>query len=197
MGRISAQRPAVKLIIGFIFKEERVFQEALSIVEKRFGSIDFQSRLLSFTHTDYYREEFGEGLYKKIISFLKLIPPQDLPKIKIFTNKVEKRLSAARSIPSLKAEVFWPRMYKRLINIDPGYLELSKLVLASVKDYAHRIYLNNGVYGETTLFYRDKTFRNHEYTYPDYRSQQYIAIFNQIRQIYSAQLNAANVKIQY
>jgi len=180
MGRISAQRPAVKLIIGFIFKEERVFQEAGAIVEKRFGSIDFQSQFLSFTHTDYYREEFGEGLSKKIISFQKLIPPQDLPEIKIFTNKVEKRLSAAN---------------KRLINIDPGYLELSKLVLASGKDYAHRIYLNNGVYAEVTLFYRDKTFRNHECTYPDYRTPEYIAIFNQIRQIYSAQLNAANVPL--
>ncbi|MFH0935990.1 MAG: DUF4416 family protein [Candidatus Omnitrophota bacterium] len=178
MGRISSQRPAVKLIAGFIFKEETVFQKAKVIFEKHFGSIDFQSQPLNFTHTDYYRGEFGEGLYKKIVSFRKLVPPQKLPEIKILTNKAEKRLSF---------------LNKRLVNIDPGYLDLSKLVLASTKDYAHRIYLNKGIYGEITLFYRNKTFAAWECTYPDYRTPQYLAIFNQIRQIYSAQLNAANV----
>ncbi|MFH0762574.1 MAG: DUF4416 family protein [Candidatus Omnitrophota bacterium] len=175
MGRM----PAVKLIIGFIFKQDKVFQQARAIVRKRFGSIDFQSQILSFTHTDYYRKELGEGLYKKIISFKKLIPPQNLPEIKVFTNKVEKEFSSANEAL---------RTHKRLINIDPGYLNLSKLVLASTKDYIHRIYLNKGIYAEVTLFYQFKAFRPWECTYPDYRSPQYLAIFNQIRQIYSAQL---------
>lgn len=176
--RISSQRPAVKLIAGFIFKEETVFQKARFIVEKYFGSIDFQSQPLNFTHTDYYRKEFGDGLYKRIVSFRKLIPPQKLPEAKILTNKAEKRLSSLR---------------KRRVNIDPGYLDLSKLVLASTKDYAHRIYLNKGIYAEVTLFYRHKSFAAWECTYPDYRTPQYLAIFNQIRQIYSAQLNTDNV----
>ena len=178
MGRISRQRPAVKLIAGFIFKQEKVFQEAKVIVEKYFGGIDFQSPPLNFTHTDYYEKEFGADLFKKIVSFQKLIPPQKLPEIKILTNKAEKRLSLQN---------------KRRVNIDPGYLDLSKLVLASTKDYAHRIYLNKGIYGEVTLFYRNKTFAAWECTYPDYRTPQYLAIFNRIRQIYAAQVNSAHV----
>lgn len=80
---------------------------------------------------------------------------------------------------------------KRRVNIDPGYLDSSKLVLASRKDYAHRIYLNKGVYGEVTLFYRQKTFTPWECTYPDYRSPPYLAAFNRIRELYRIQLKKA------
>ena len=76
----------------------------------------------------------------------------------------------------------------RIINIDPGYLDLSKLILASTKDYKHRIYLTKGIYAEVTLFYQDKTFCPWEWTYPDYKTGEYIEIFNRIRQIYAEQI---------
>ena len=172
MGRIKKQK-SVKLIIGFIFKEEGVFNKARALLERLFGKIDFESQTLAFKHTDYYDPEFGKNLKRKFISFKKLALPQSLPKIKISANRIEARLS---------------RGVSRLINIDPGYLGLSKLILASTKDYKHRIYLNNGIYAEVTLFYQKKSFRFWEWTYPDYKTSEYIAIFNQIREIYAQQI---------
>ena len=173
MGRIKLHKP-VKLITGFIFNKEEYFIKAKKILEKRFGKVDFESNLMPFTHTDYYEKEMGKNLNRKFISFKKLISPKDLPKIKISTNKIELKLSGQSS---------------REINIDPGYLDSSKLILASTKDYKHRIYINRGIFGEVTLFYQDKTFHPWEWTYPDYKTQDYIQISNQIRQIYMLQIN--------
>lgn len=172
MGRINKQRP-VKLIVGFIFKEEDTFNKAKGFLERLFGKVDFESQTLPFKHTDYYYLEFGKNLKRKFISFRKLISTPDLPKIKISTNRIEARLSLGAS---------------RLINIDPGYLDLSKLILASTKDYKHRIYLNKGIYAEVTLFYQNKSFRFWQWTYPDYKTPEYIAIFNQIRENYVRQI---------
>jgi hypothetical protein len=166
-----------KLITGFIFKEENIFNKTKDILKRHFGVIDFESQALVFTHTDYYEKEFGKNLKRKFISFKDLALPQNLPQIKIYTNKLEKRLS----INGL-----------RLINIDPGYLDLSKLVLASTKDYKHRIYLDKGIYAEVTLFYQNKSFRPWDWTYPDYKTQAQITIFNQIRQIYAEQRTSKN-----
>lgn len=171
MGQIKKHKP-VKLIIGFIFKQESVFNAAGLVLEKRFGKTDFQSRVLPFNHTAYYEGEFGKGLKRRFVSFKKLILPSELPKIKTYTNRAEKKLSSGSS---------------RLINIDPGYLDLAKLVLASTKDYKHRIYLDKGIYSEVTLCYENKSYRPWEWTYPDYKSAEYIAIFNRIRDIYAAQ----------
>lgn len=162
----------VKLIIGFIFKEEKILNKTKIILEKHFGVIDFESKTLDFLHTDYYTKEFGRGLKRRFISFKRLIPAQGLYKIKITTSALEQKLS---------------RGDKRRVNIDPGYLDLSKLILFSTKDYRHRIHLNSGIYAEVTLFYGNKSFRPWEWTYPDYKSDEYIAIFNQIRQIYAEQ----------
>jgi len=172
MGITKAHRP-VKLIVGFIFKEEEAFDLAKVILRKKFGEIDFESQTLLFNHTDYYQEEFGKGLKRKFTGFKHLIPPQALPKIKTAANKIEEKISGGT---------------RRLINIDPGYLDLSKLILASTKDYKHRIYLDKGIYSEVTLFYQGKTFRPWEWTYPDYKTGEYIAIFNQIRKIYAGQI---------
>lgn len=163
----------MKLIIGFIFKNEKVVEKAEILLKKRFGEIDFESETLAFKHTDYYEHEFGKDLKRRFISFNKLISPENLPQIKIATNRIEKRLSSVGS---------------RLINIDPGYLDLAKLILASTKDYKHRIYLSQGIFAEVTLFYQGGTFRSWEWTYPDYQTDEYIAIFNQIRGVYAAQI---------
>lgn len=169
MGKIRIPLP-VKLIIGFIFSDQTILNQTETILKKHFGKIDFETQATPFTHTDYYKNEFGEDLKRKFISFKKLIPAEKLYKIKILTDKIEKKLSFSN---------------KRRINIDPGYLDLSKVVLASTKDYTHRIYLNKGIYAEITLYYRNKTFTPWDWTYPDYRTSDYIAIFNQIRGIYA------------
>ncbi|MDD2679677.1 MAG: DUF4416 family protein [Candidatus Omnitrophica bacterium] len=172
MGKITPARP-VKLITGFIFKDKKAFVKARGILIKHFGNIDFESRMMPFTLTDYYREEFGSGLKRVFISFRKLIQPQQIAAVKILTNKIEKRLTCAN---------------KRTVNLDPGYLDTAKLVLASTKDYVHRIYLGKGIYAEITLFYQAKTFSPWQWTYPDYRTGDYIGIFNHIREIYTGQV---------
>ena len=167
------KHPLVKLVVGCIFKKESALSRAELILKRRFGKIDFSSRILPFNHTVYYEKEFGIDLKRKFLSFQKLILPQQLPQIKIITNKIEARLSLDSA---------------RQVNIDPGYLDLSKLILASTKDYKHRIYLNKGIYAEVTLFYQDSAFRFWEWTYPDYKTAEYIDIFNRIREIYAQQI---------
>ena len=172
MGKIKRHQP-VKLITGFIFKEDNILNQAKIILVRRFGKIDFESPTLPFVHTDYYEQEFGKDLKRQFVSFKKLIEPSALPKIKNITNQIEKKFSCGAS---------------RLINIDPGYLDLSKLILASTKDFKHRIYLNRGIYAEVALFYQNKTFNSWEWTYPDYKTSEYIEIFNTMRHIYSGQI---------
>ena len=167
------RRNAVKLFIGFIFAESKIYLKTKYILERKFGQSDFESQTLPFNHTQYYEKEFGRDLKRIFLSFKKLTCAERLARIKIITNKVEGSLSYHGS---------------RKINIDPGILNLSKIVLASTKDYKHRIYLTSGIYAEATLYYQNKSYRAWEWTYPDYKTPQYIQIFNQIRDIYSHQI---------
>ena len=170
MGKIQKTRP-VKLISGLIFKEQDYFEQAKQSLVKRFGPLDYQSPVLEFDYTDYYARELGTNLKRSFLSFKRLISPSELPKIKIYANSIERKISKAGL---------------RLVNIDPGYLDQSKLVLASTKDYSHRICLGHGIYAEVTLIYRNKAFRPLDWTYPDYKSSEYNSIFNQIRDLYAA-----------
>lgn len=172
MGQIR-KYPPVKLIAAFIFKKDGVFTQTKRILRTRFGKIDFESPAFAFNHTDYYQKEMGKSLQRKFISFQRLISAEAIAEIKVITNKIEKKLS---------------RKSCRLINIDPGYLDLAKLILVSTKDFRHRIYLDKGVFAEITMFYQNKTFQPWEWTYPDYKSGEYTGIFNKIREIYASQI---------
>jgi len=169
LGKIRKYNP-VKLIIGFIYEDEAIFIKARNKLSAKFGKIDFESGQIDFNYTDYYQAEMGHGLKRKFVSFRKLIPMQELYRIKLYTNRLEQKLAVSKS---------------RRVNLDPGYLDSAKLVLASTKDYAHRIFLRKGIFAEVTLSFRDNTFSANDWTYPDYRSQEYIAIFNQIRKLYT------------
>lgn len=173
MGKISEILP-VKLICGFISKYEEYSLKVKSVLENEYGKIDFISEALPFTYTNYYEKEIGTDLLRQFISFENLIMPDTLSKIKIHTNNIESRFLLKESD-------------KRQINIDPGYITLAKLILATTKDRAHRIYIGEGIYAEITLHYFKKTFQPFDWTYPDYRIPEYINIFNQIRIIYYKQ----------
>ena len=174
MGKPAKQVP-VKLIAGLIYKDEGSLEKTLGILRRRFGAIDQRSPAMNFTYTGYYEKEFGRGLKKVFVSFTKLISAEKLAAVKNFTNKIENRLSLKNA---------------RQVNIDPGYLTLAKLVLASTKDYSHRIYLDKGIFAEITLSYRGNSFHPLEWTYRDYRTPEYIAIFNNIRNIYAQQVKS-------
>lgn len=159
----------VKLIIGFIFNDEIILKKAESLISKKFGPIDSQSQLINFSRTDYYNKEFGKNLRKKFISLKYLVSPENIYMAKLITNNMERKLS---------------KFGKRMINIDPGYITLAKLVLLTTKDGIHRVYLREGIYAETTLKFHKGGFCAWEATYPDYRTDDYIRIFNEIRNLY-------------
>ncbi len=163
----------VKLIASLLTGEPALLAQVKEALSRAFGPFDFASDWLPFDHTDYYTPEFGPGLQRKIVSFERLVNPADLPAIKCQTNDLEWR---------------WAHEGRRRVNIDPGYVSLGKLVLASTKDHAHRLYIGRGIYGEGTLTYQRGHFRPWPWTYPDYASARYCAMFEQIRERYKAQL---------
>lgn len=165
----SGPSNGVKLIMGMIYSREDVLGDAERIFSKRFGPVDFRSEPIVFDFTDYYEKEMGPGLKRRFLSFRDLIKKEELAKIKIFTDRIEKRFS-------IKG--------RRQINIDPGYISAGKLVLATVKDRQHRVYLRKGIYAEVTLRFMKGNFRPWDWTYPDYRTKTYIDIFNEIRRKY-------------
>ena len=147
------------------------------MLKRRFGAIDFYSPEINFNYTDYYEQELGKPLKRMFVSFKRLGQEALLCGIKLYTNKLERR--------------FW-RKEKRQINLDPGFLNSGKLILATTKDHNHRIYLGKGIFAEVTLFYQRGTFRPRPWTYPDYQSKEYIDIFNLIRQVYLKQIKNAS-----
>lgn len=160
----------VKLIVGLLSNKAGLLKTIGCDLEKAFkNKVDYGSELLDFLHTDYYKEEFGPALKRKFLSFKNPVALKNIYRVKIETDAIERMFSENG---------------KRTINIDPGYLDLSKLVLFSTKDYSHRIYLDGGIFAEVTLFFKDNTFNPWDWTYPDYKSRPYIEIFNRIRQIY-------------
>ena len=172
MSKLKKPKP-VKLIMSIIFKEKEILNAVMQELSSIFGQMDFASEILPFNFTDYYCKEMGKPLKRQFISFLKLISPETLPEIKHETNKVELKYS--------KEE-------KRQANIDPGYITAERLVLATGKNFTHRIYLKDGVYADLTLIYQNKDFRPLSWTYPDYASPGIREIFKQIREKYLSQL---------
>ena len=165
MGIIRKILP-VKLICAFLFKDEKNADKIQKVMENQYGPIDFKSNSFPFAFSDYYKPEMGPLLFKQFVSFANLLDPCQLSLIKVITNDIE------------DAEA---QQQKRLINIDPGYLELSKLVLASTKNFSHRVYIGNGIYGDIQLVWRHGKFQENPWTYPDYKQPLAHNFFTQVR----------------
>jgi len=170
----KAKKPQrVKLVIGVLSKDKKLFDILEEFFIKKFGEIDYKSPEVLFDHTDYYKEEMGYPLKKRFISFKKHISPESISNIKLLTNSLEKKFSKKKN-----------GHLNRRINIDPGYIAPSKLILATTKDYYHRTYLNKGIYVEVTLSWKNGSFQSFEWTFPDYRTKEYVDILNTIRNSY-------------
>ena len=163
----------VKLIASLFSGDLSLLAATRVALVRLFGPTDFESDLLTFDHTDYYTPEFGPGLQRQILAFEQLVSPAALPAIKHQTNELERSLAEGE---------------ERRVNIDPGYVSLGKMVLASTKDHAHRLYLGQGIYAEITLTFQRGRFRPWPWTYPDYASDYYCAMFDRIREGYKDQL---------
>ncbi|MDR0820271.1 MAG: DUF4416 family protein [Endomicrobium sp.] len=154
MGVIGAPKK-VKLFCGIISSGVEIEQKTLAVLEKKFGEIDLTSVVMPFDFSDYYNPEMGNNLKRFWISFKKLITAADIAGIKIFTNSTEDSFSVNN---------------KRRINIDPGYITPANIILATTKDYSHRIYLSDGIYGEVTAIYKKPEVVKLPWSYPDYFS---------------------------
>ena len=141
-------------------------------VSELFGPVALESNLFRFDRfTDYYEPSMGAELFKRIWAFENLIDPERLAAIKVVTNRLEEEYAELHASPEIV----------RPLNLDPGYIDLGKLVLASTKDHAHRIYLQQGIFAELTLIYTKKHWQPLPWTYPDYQSKEYHMFFDQCR----------------
>jgi hypothetical protein len=172
VGQAREHRP-VKLIVGVFTAREELLGAVRAELCESYGTVDHVSPIWPFDFTSYYAEEFGENLLRQFLTFAELIDPARLPEIKLFTNSLESQLASQG---------------KRQANLDPGYVDLSKLVLATTKNHQHRIYLGRGIYAEVTLRFTRRSFRSWEWTYPDYRTEDYVQFFNEVRATYLEQL---------
>ena len=157
-------------------EQDRAVDELIEL----FGLPEVISPWLMFERTRYYEKEMGWPLYRRFVTFKELISPEELVDKKLSTNKIEAKYSVAD---------------KRRINIDPGYICLERLVLATGKNYTHRIYLSRGIYADLTLVFNKGTFKPLEWSYPDYSDNESIDFFNNEREKYKNQLRIVEGEI--
>jgi hypothetical protein len=169
MWKLKDPKP-VKLIIGILAANYQCLHTAADSLSDKFGKVDFSSEVWPFDQTDYYKEQTGPRILRQFVSIKRLIEPGLLAKIKHQTNKLEQKLTKKLALP-----------LTRPVNLDPGIIEPSKLVLATTKNYSHRIYIGKQMYAEVTLIFDKGIWRPQSYTYPDYRQQCYLDFFEKVR----------------
>ena len=169
--------PKAKLFFGLLFAKSFEIVDVIKRIELDFGRIDARSDVVPFNHTEYYADEMGAEIMRLFITSEELMDMDELADAKNYTNLLEKAFSD-------------PVTGNRRVNIDPGYLTLSKVVLATTKDYDHRLYLKSGIYAEVTLRYkrRNNSYEAWKWTYPDYREPFAMDFFNRMRMIYHEQI---------
>jgi hypothetical protein len=182
----AIEPPPVKLIIGLLLTQEASVVAIRRQLEATYGRIDLATEMSSFVATRYYEREMGPALQRAFWSFERLIAPDTLAGIKRQTNTTERAFAIDTG-----------RGWRRRVNLDPGYVDLAKLVLATTKDRQHRLYLGEGIYAEVTLRFTGGRFVPWEWTYPDYRTPEYLAFFDAVRQRYRQQLTALRVEPQH
>ena len=206
MGRIH-EPPRALLLLAAFGGDRQVLDWARDRASTAWGPVALASKVFDFTETDYYEPTMGSGLKKAFFAFQRAVDPEILASVKVETNRWEAQCAgqwpetatvtggkrqgrggdrpvdaavieaADREGAGRAAEL----PVARPLNLDPGYLTEAKLVLASTKDHAHRIYLSQGIYAEVTLSYRRGRWRHHDWTYPDYQRGDYQAFFDQCR----------------
>ncbi|MFW6011171.1 MAG: DUF4416 family protein [Desulfosalsimonas sp.] len=168
MSRPALPEPA-KLVIGAFTAEPDLIEPVARRLSEKFGDIDLASSWFRFDYTDYYEKEMGTGLVRRMMAFKTLVDQDELADIKHATNKTESEFAEGD---------------KRRINIDPGYLLRERFVLASGKNFSHRIYIGRGMYADLTLVYSKGAFRALPWTYPDYAAENMLDFLYRVRDKY-------------
>jgi hypothetical protein len=169
-----------KLVVSLIMREKALLREVLDLLTEPFGPVDMVGPWLPFDDTDYYHVEMGLPLFRRLVAFSKLIQQESLAPIKLLTNTFEKRFADAG---------------KRAVNIDPGYLVAERFVLATGKNFTHRIYLQERIYADLTLIYQKGRFRQLDWTYPDYAGAAIIGFLHSVRARYLYQLKKSPLHV--
>ena len=169
MWDLETPQPA-KLLIGILASDQTCLTAAREVLAAAFGPIDLTSPVWPFEHTDYYREQAGPDILRQFVTAERLVDPAQLAAIKHRTNQIEQDLARHLDRP-------WPRP----VNLDPGLLEPAKLVLASSKNFSHRVYLGDRMYAEVTLTYAKGAWHAMPFTFPDFREDRYHGFFEKAR----------------
>ena len=159
-----------KLVIGILVKQKHLLDKIAHELNARFGGMDLISAWIPFEYTSYYNEELGTPLFRRMFAFENLIQQNELAEVKLITNQIEEKYS---------------QNGRRRVNIDPGYLLHERFVLASGKNFSHRIYLADGIYADLTLVFFKGRFQKLPWTYPDYADQSVLKVLERIRQKYT------------
>ncbi|MBD3274230.1 MAG: DUF4416 family protein [Candidatus Marinimicrobia bacterium] len=167
----------VKYFIGALFSDETLLKEAVEQCTNCFGAVDFTSEQFLFESTDYYEPEMGSPIHRQFFSFENLKNPSLLATAKIQTNNIEQDVKTSGT---------------RKVNLDIGYMDFHKIVLASAKYNGQKIYLDHGIYADPTLYYEKGQFYPHDWAFPDFQeTEQYYPALLRIRELYKLQLKNA------
>ncbi len=176
MGTPREPKPA-KYIVALLSSDTELLLTVEKDLSNILGAVDARSEVWPWTVSSFYEKEMGAGLLRRFLSFEPLISPGELARIKLLTQQIEDRYrDKAADLPG------------RRVNIDPGYIDAFKIVLASTKNAGQRIYLHSGIYAEATLLYFDGAFHGLPHTYPDYLWPVALAFFTSLRSVYVDQL---------
>ena len=165
----SPSRLVVSIIYagGSALGEPAHLASARARLEEKFGPMDFRGPDMEFAFTDYYNGEMGGDLRRQFVSFERLVRRETLADIKLFSNEIEKELCRPDG--------------GRQVNIDPGLLSLENFILATAKNFTHRVYLRDGIFADLTLIYSGKKFNAMPWTFPDYSSEEIQSILGELR----------------
>jgi hypothetical protein len=169
MWELQEPKP-VKLIVGILASDERCLAAARDAVSAAFGPADLISEAWTFDQTTYYVDQMGPKVLRQFVSIGELVHPGVLAEVKHRTNAIEQELAKTLAAP-----------YPRPVNLDPGVIEPSKLILASTKNFAHRIYIGRQMYAEVTLVFDKGQWRTLPYTFPDYYRPEYHEFLSLVR----------------
>lgn len=170
---LPLQPKLAKLVIGLFLNDKTLFDQLALEFTSAFGSMDIITSWMRFDYTTYYESEMGSPLFRRLATFQTLVEQGDLAKIKLTTNRFEEK---------------WSRNGRRTVNIDPGYLLHERFVLASAKNFSHRIYIGHGIYADLTLVYQNGDFKKLPWTYPDYADKPIITFLTNVRNKYIVDL---------
>ena len=163
----------VKLFVGILFQPQLEWSGILEKLESEIGDADFISKSVPFSHSTYYENEMGPGLLKAFVGIKAPFDPADLSKVKQQTCGIEQEFRIGD---------------QRTINLDPGLVTLHNVILASTKNFSHRIPLQDGIYAEVTLLYQNGGYQALPWSYPDFQFPFYQSALLNLRALHKTQL---------